>query len=102
MDLRPIETTKTFTDINAPEFCTHPSLTYYSSKEFPGHCGAGMLTPYGEQILFVTKYVASTMGQEFEGAKMSIEMLKWAKTFGGRPDSALKTFMENMQHEKIL
>ena len=61
-----------------------------------------MLTPYGEQILFVTKYVASTMGQEFEGAKMSIEMLKWAKTFGGRPDSALKTFMENMQHEKIL
>ena len=81
----PAEMLKTVTDVKAPEFREPPSPKFYSAEEFPGHYGSGMLSPYGEQLLFVTEHVASTVGQDFTGAAMSDAMLTWAETFGGRP-----------------
>lgn len=87
---------QTVTSLTEPEFRVPPKPSYYSSEEFPGHYEAGMLSPYGEQLLFVTEYMASPSGQAFAGAEMSDAMLEWATTFGGRPDHALTTFIENM------
>ena len=81
----PAEMLKTVQDANAPEFREPPAPKFYSAEEFPGHYGSGMLSPYGEQLLFATEHVASTMGEEFSGAAMSDAMLTWAETFGGRP-----------------
>lgn len=90
----------------APEFKDPPTPSYYSSTEFPGHYGTGMLSPYGEQMLFVTEYVAAAAAAAsggsddvVDGPTMSVKLLEWAESFGGRPDSALKTFMENMKKE---
>ena len=95
----PAEMVKTVLDVNAPEFREPPSPKFYSADEFPGHYGSGMLSTYGEQLLFVTEHVASTMKQEPTGEGMSRAMLEWAETFGGRPDSALKQFVENMKKD---
>lgn len=90
----PKEMLKTVTSATQPEFRRPPSPKYYSAEEFPGHYGVGMLSPYGEQLLFATQHVAESGG--VEGESMSRAMLKWAQTFGGRADGALKTFVENM------
>jgi len=82
----------------APEFKDPPTPSYYSSHDFPGHYGPGMLSPYGEQMLFVTEYVAGGGSDVVNGPTMSKQFLEWAESFGGRPDSALKTFMENMKN----
>ena len=95
----PNEMMKTVTSIEAPEFREPPAPKYYSSEDYPGHYGSGMLSPYGEQLLFVTEYVASTMTEEFTGESMSHAMLDWAERFGGRPDEATKTFAKNMKKE---
>ena len=90
---------QTVTSLSAPEFRDPPKPSFYSSEEYPGHYEAGMLSPYGEQLLFVTEYVADTTtnDQDLTGSAMSEAMLDWAATFGGRPDHALTTFMENMK-----
>lgn len=95
----PAEMATTVNDITKPEFREPPSPKFYSATDFPGHYGSGMLSPYGEQLLFVTEHVASTMTQDFTGEAMSHAMLEWANTFGGRPDSALNTFKENMNKD---
>ena len=95
----PAKMLETVLDVNAPEFRDPPSPKFYSAEEFPGHYGSGMLSPYGEQLLFVTEYVASTTKQDFTGEAMSLAMLDWARTFEGRPDHALTTFIENMNKE---
>ena len=85
--------------LDSPEFKSPPTPQFYSSNEFPGHYDrAGTLSPYGEQMLFVTDHVAKT-GKNLTGETMSQAMLEWALSFGGRPDSALKTFIDNMQKE---
>ena len=43
-----------------PEFKDPPSPQFYNSEEYPGHYQDGMLSPYGEQLLFVTDHIAST------------------------------------------
>lgn len=91
------EVSKAVPSIEAPEFKDPPQPKYYSSQEFPGHYNAGMLSPYGEQLLFVTDYCASK--GTIDGDDMSVSMMEWATTFGGRPDHALTTFMENMAKE---
>lgn len=58
-----------------------------------------MLSPYGEQLLFVTEHIAST--GEVDGKEMSNAMMKWCSTeYTGRKDHALKTFEENMSNGK--
>lgn len=91
---------KSVPSMEEPEFKNPPTPNFYSSEDFPGHYAeTGMLSPYGEQLLFVTEYVGQTMNQDFTGEGMSQAMLEWAKSFGGRPDGALKTFVENMEKE---
>jgi len=87
---------ETVTSLSEPEFRSPPKPSYYSSVEFPGHYEAGMLSPYGEQLLFVTDYVLGPSGLDFSGDAMSEAMLEWATTFGGRPDHALTQFIANM------
>ncbi len=93
----PADMAKAVPSIEAPEFKNPPTPSFYSSTEFPGHYGPGALSPYGEQLLFVTEYVASK--GKVDGAEMSKAMLDWSNTFGGRPDHALTTFKENMNKE---
>jgi ADP-ribosylglycohydrolase len=88
---------KTVDSVDAPEFKAEPKPNYYSSQEFPGHYEKGMLSPYGEQLLFVTEYIAQK--KAVDGNDMSKGMLEWAETFGGRPDHATTTFVTNMKKE---
>lgn len=80
-----------------PEFKNPPTPNYYDSKEFPGHYEAGMLSPYGEQLMFMAEYCAKM--NNIEGEPMSHAMYDWANTFGGRKDHSLVEFMENMSKE---
>ena len=54
----PNEMRTTVDSVEEPEFKDPPAPRYFSSKEFPGHYGPGMLSPYGEQLLFVAEYCA--------------------------------------------
>ena len=81
-----------------PEFKAPPNPSYYTASEFPGHYGSGMLSPYGEQLLFVTEYSAAEL--EIDGPKMSDAMLVWAESFGGRPDHAISEFIKNKKEGK--
>lgn len=84
-----------------PEFQPDPPTPrFYSSSEFPGHYDkVGMPSPYGEQLLFVADYVANGDDGGVDGHQMSLQMKEWAEAFGGRPDSALQTFLANMNKE---
>ena len=93
----PKEMAETVSDISKPEFRDPPAPRYYSSEDFDGHYRFGMLSPYGEQMLFVTEHLAEG---DVNGEAMSKAMLEWATSFGGRPDSALKQFTENMQKDE--
>lgn len=86
---------KTVDSVEAPEFKAEPTPQYYSSTEFPGHYQKGMLSPFGEQLLFVTEYVADK--KDVDGADMSKAMFEWVESFGGRPDHGLIAFSENMK-----
>jgi hypothetical protein len=48
-------------DKQQPEFHTPPSPKFYSALEFPGHYQNGQSSPYGEQLWFMTEYVATEM-----------------------------------------
>lgn len=97
---KPNEMRKAVPSVDAPEFKDPPTPRYYSSEEFPGHYGSGMLSPYGEQLKFVTEYVASSSSDEdVNGPSVSKAMFEWATTFGGRLDHATKVFLENMKKE---
>lgn len=94
----PAEMATSVSSVSAPEFKDPPTPKYYSATEFPGHYHKnGMLSPYGEQLLFVTEYTAGNGSGIFSGQDMSLAMLEWAETFGGRPDHALTQFVENMK-----
>ncbi len=93
----PEEMKRTVDSIEAPEFKNPPSPRWYNEEQFPGHYRTGMLSPYGEQLLFVTEHLAEK--GTVDGAEMSKAMLTWAKTFGGRPDHALNTFVDNMNKQ---
>jgi len=80
--------------LEAPEFKSPPTPKFYSSEEFPGHYHDGMLSPYGEQLLFVVEHLVSADGA-VDGPTMLQEMVTWANEFGGRPDHALHTMVQN-------
>ena len=86
----PSQMKETVESLETPEFKNPPSPQYFSSKEFLGHYGPGMLSPYGEQMLWVAEYFAK---KGYDGTKddMFASMKEWAKSFGGRPDHALTT-----------
>ena len=84
----PSEMKDTVSSVEAPEFKIPPAPKYFSSEEFPGHYGPGMLSPYGEQLLFVAEYCASA-GHQMTKDDMFAKLITWAKSFGGRPDHAL-------------
>eukprot|EP00977_Amphora_coffeiformis_P030095 scaffold44656_cov168-Amphora_coffeaeformis.AAC.1 len=81
--------------LEAPEFKSPPTPNFYSSKEFPGHYLDGMLSPYGEQLLFVAEHLVSANGV-VDGPTMLQDMVAWAGEFGGRPDHALTTMMQDV------
>jgi hypothetical protein len=96
--------------LDAPEFKDPPTLQFYSAAEFPGHYQVGMLSPFGEQLMFVTEYIATSMSQKasksvqhnkepVSGAAMSHAMVQWATTFGGRCDHATTVFLDHMKQE---
>lgn len=95
----PVQMLQAVPSPEAPEFKDPPNPSFYSSSEFKGHYGSGMLSPYGEQLLFVTEFSAAMLS--IDGSKMSDAMLEWANTFGGRPDHATTEFVKNMKEGKI-
>jgi hypothetical protein len=94
----PKELLQSVKDRSAPEFQNPPTPRYYSSKEFPGHYMAGMLSPYGEQLWFATDYCATR--SSVDGQEMSAGFREWAESFGGRPDGATKEFLANVKSGK--
>eukprot|EP00538_Stauroneis_constricta_P011732 CAMPEP_0119557410 /NCGR_PEP_ID=MMETSP1352-20130426/9087_1 /TAXON_ID=265584 /ORGANISM="Stauroneis constricta, Strain CCMP1120" /LENGTH=346 /DNA_ID=CAMNT_0007604513 /DNA_START=104 /DNA_END=1144 /DNA_ORIENTATION=+ len=88
------EMKKAVPSIEAPEFKDPATPSYYSSDEFPGHYEAGMLSPWGEQLLFVTEYCGEH--QCVTAGHLSVRMKKWAETFGGRQDHNTKDFLKCM------
>ena len=81
--------------LEAPEFKSPPTPNFYSSEEFPGHYRDGMLSPYGEQLLFVAEYLVNANGV-VDGNTMLHDMVAWAGEFGGRADHALTTVVQGV------
>jgi ADP-ribosylglycohydrolase len=84
-----------------------PAPEFYSSVEYPGHYGPGQLSPYGEQLEFVTNYCRDLM-VDHGGGPLSIDprhmteaFKDWAESFGGRKDHALSLVLEKIErHER--
>lgn len=90
---------ETVGSVEEPEFKNPPTPSFYSAEEFPNHYGPGMLSPYGEQLLFVTEHIAAH--GTVDGKEMSEKLLEWADSaYTGRPDSAIKAFVKNMKAGK--
>lgn len=89
---------ETVLSLSEPEFKDPPSPKFYSAKEFPGHYGAGMLSPYGEQLLWVIEHLVASQGV-VDGPIMLTSMVDWADSFGGRPDHALSTVVQNVKEK---
>jgi len=95
----PKEMAESVPSLSEPEFKNPPTPSYYSAEEFPNHYGPGMLSPYGEQLLFVAEHLAAQ--GTVDGKAMSDKLLEWAdSTYTGRKDSAMKEFIENMKAGK--
>lgn len=85
--------------VNEPEFKNPPNPSYYGAEEFPNHYGPGMLSPYGEQLLFVTEHVAAH--GTVDGKEMSDKFFEWLDSeYQGRPDSAAKALVGNVKAGK--
>lgn len=80
---------------DAPEFQDPPTPVGYSSADYPGHYEAGMLSPWGEQLLFATEYV----GKEklVTAGPMSVALMKWVESNGGYHDKAIEEFLTCMK-----
>jgi len=82
----------TVTSVEAPEFRTPPAMKFYSPADYPGHYASGMLSPYGEQLLFVAEHLAEK--GRVDGAAMVAATRAWARdVWTGRKDSATKQFL---------
>jgi ADP-ribosylglycohydrolase len=94
-----MEMAKSVPSLYTPEFKNPPTPSFYSASEFPGHYGAGMLSPYGELLLFTTQHIAAT-GQ-VDPTVMTEQLYEWADSkHTGRKDGALKAFVENIKAGK--
>jgi hypothetical protein len=79
----------------APEFKDPPTPKGYNAADYPGHYGPGMLSPWGEQLLFATDYCGRQ--KCVTSGHMSVRMMKWVETFGGYQDDSLKEFQTAMK-----
>lgn len=86
--------------LSEPEFLTPPQPNFYSAQEFRGHYQAGMSSPYGELLTHTLQHVASVGPTHLSGQTTSKALYTWAKSFGGRPDGALKKFIETYDQHK--
>jgi len=83
-------------DPEAPEFQDPPAPEGYSSADFPGHYGAGMLSPWGEQLLFAVQYVAKEKAVNV--GPMSVALMKWLESDNvGYKDKGLDEFLTCMK-----
>ena len=90
----------TVPSLEAPEFKDPPAPQFYSASEFEGHYGSGMLSPYGEQFLWIIQSLVESNGV-VDGATLLSSLVAWAQTYTGRPDSALKAVVEAVtKHEE--
>lgn len=80
---------------DAPEFQDPPNPANYSSADYPGHYEAGMLSPWGEQLLWATQYVAKE--QLVATGPMSVAFMKWVETNGGYHDKEVEEFLTCMK-----
>lgn len=85
--------------LDEPEFKTPPTPNYYSATEFPGHYGAGMPSPYGEQLLWVVQHLVDEAAGVVDGPAMLKSMVAWAESYSGRPDGALKAVVQAVREE---
>lgn len=83
------------TNPDAPEFQDPPSPEGYSSTDYPGHYEAGMLSPWGEQLLFATQYVAKE--KLVTAGSMSVALMKWSESHGGYQDKGIEEFLTCMK-----
>jgi ADP-ribosylglycohydrolase len=95
MIMDPEEVKKEVPSEEAPEFKDPPTPRGYSAEEFPGHYGPGMLSPWGEQLLFATDYCGRH--KCVTAGHMSVRMKEWAETFGGLQDESIKEFLHCMK-----
>jgi hypothetical protein len=80
----------------APEFQDPPTPVGYSSAEFPGHYEAGMLSPWGEQLLFALQFVAKE--KAVNAGPMSVALMKWTENENmGYQDKGLTDFLTCMK-----
>ena len=99
----PKEMLKSVPSAEEPEFKDPPTPSFYSAEEFPGHYDvAGKLSPYGEQLLFVTEYLANLDKslKTLNGEDMSQAFDSFLNSYTGRPDHAMKDFQENRKASK--
>lgn len=96
----PKEMAEAVPSVEEPEFKNPPTPSFYSSEEFKGHYGPGMLSPYGEQLLFVTECLIES-GGSIDGSKLTEKLFQWAdKDYTGRKDHALGLVIENVKAGK--
>jgi len=70
-------------------------------KGFPGHYEFGQLSPYGEQAVALLTFLneASSLSP-IDGDVWAGAFYTWCKSFTGRPDHAMKAFIENTEAGK--
>lgn len=93
-----------------PLFFEMPSCPFYNGKApdgdnkdkgFPGHYEFGQLSPYGEQAVALLTFLneASNLGP-LDGDVWAGAFYTWCKSYTGRPDHAMKAFIENSEAGK--
>jgi ADP-ribosylglycohydrolase len=100
-------------DATDPLFFSTPSCPFYNSrsaddegnagKGFPGHYEVGQLSPYGEQALACLAYLEehkNAGGGPIDGDAWAAAFHAWAKSYTGRPDHAVKVFVDNVDAGK--
>eukprot|EP00588_Corethron_pennatum_P005887 CAMPEP_0194283708 /NCGR_PEP_ID=MMETSP0169-20130528/25988_1 /TAXON_ID=218684 /ORGANISM="Corethron pennatum, Strain L29A3" /LENGTH=272 /DNA_ID=CAMNT_0039029373 /DNA_START=123 /DNA_END=941 /DNA_ORIENTATION=- len=80
-------------DPTSPEFNVVASCPFYDSSKFPGHYEVGQPSPYGEQLL---AYIEAAK-QSSDTGSLAVAFKKWADSYTGRIDHALKEFMSNVE-----
>jgi len=83
------------TNPDTPEFQEPPSPVGYNSTDYPGHYESGMLSPWGEQLLFAIQYVAKE--KLVTAGPMSVALMKWVESNGGYHDQGIQDFLTCMK-----
>jgi hypothetical protein len=84
-------------DESTAEFKNPPVPKGYSAADYPGHYEAGMLSPWGEQLLFATQYCGKH--KCVTAGHMSVRFKEWAEDPKkcGMQDESIKEFLKCMK-----